>query len=136
MDRGTQYNFCVHNIEKPVTGTYHSTHGKILAIMMPEWMKYCYKTNIPLFMRLCINCFGAKPDYDHPENTIMEGIHNLEHFTHDIGLPTRLSEIGIDDSKFEYLADLAVWGDRENGYVGQVTKMKFDDIIEIYKLAL
>ncbi len=136
MDRGTQYNFCVHNIEKPVTGTYHSTHGKILAIMMPAWMKYCYKTNIPLFMRLCVNCFGAKPDYDHPEKTIMEGIRNLEHFTHDIGLPTRLSEIGIDDSKFEYLADLAVWGDRENGYVGQVTKMKFEDIIEIYKLAL
>ena len=133
---GVPYFFCAHNIEKPVTGTYHQTHGLMLAIIMPAWMKYAYKRNIPQFTRLCVNCFGAKMDYMNPERTILEGIRNLENFIEEIGLPTRLSQIGIDDSQFEFMADLAVNGDHENGFVGMAIKMYYQDIINVYRIAL
>lgn len=132
---GSKHGYCVHNLEKPMTATYHRTHGEMLAIMFPAWFKYCYKKNIPLFTRICVNCFNARMDYEHPENTIMEGITNMEHFIQDIGLPTRLSQIGIDDSKFEYCADYAVAGGTD-GYIGMGIKCFKDDILNIYKLAL
>ena len=46
-----------------MTVTYRSTHGLMLGIMTPAWMKYCYKRNLPLFARFCVNCLGAKMDY-------------------------------------------------------------------------
>lgn len=132
---GSTHGYCVHNLEKPMTGTYHRTHGEMLAIMTPAWMKYCYKMNMPLFVRLCVKCFGAEMDFAHPENTVMEGISNLEDFLTHIGLPTRLSQIGIDDKEFEYCADLAIAGGTD-GYIGKGIKLYKQDILEVYKLAL
>ena len=71
------------------------THGLMLGIITPAWMKFCYKKNVPLFARFCVNCLGAKMDFAHPEITIMEGIANFENFVKSIGLPTRLSEIAV-----------------------------------------
>lgn len=132
---GSTHGYCVHNLEKPMTGTYHRTHGEMLAIMTPAWMKYCYKMNMPLFLRLCIKCFGAKMDFEHPEHAIFEGIENLENFLLSIGLPTRLSQIGITDKDFEYCANLAVSG-TPDGFIGVGIKLYKQDIIEVYKLAL
>ena len=136
MTLGTVSNWCMHNIEKPVTAMYHQTHGEVLAIIAPSWMEYTYKSNLPLYTRFCVNCLGAKMDYENPENTVKEGIQNLRNFIKEIGLRTRLSELGVTEDKFEELADTAVFGDRENGFVGMVTKMYFNDIINIYKMAL
>lgn len=132
---GMDHGFVVHNVERPLTAMYHNTHGQMLAILTPAWMKYCYKQNTPRFTRLCVNCFGAKMDYANPENTIMEGITNLENFIKEIGLSTRLSEVGIDATGFEVCADMAVNGDREKGYVGVATKLYYNDIIKVYQLA-
>ncbi len=56
----------------------------------------------------------------------------LEKIYHSIGLPTRLSEIGIDDSEFETMAHKVV----EGGAVGTFRQLKFEDVVNIYKLAL
>lgn len=135
MYAGTVSDWAVHGIENPMTVTYHSTHGLMLGIMTPAWMKYCYKRNIPLFARFCVNCFGARMDYMHPEITIREGIANFEGFVKSIGLPTRLSEIGIDDSQFDFVAQTAVDGGY-GGIVGAVSRLTKEDILNIYRLAL
>lgn len=135
MYAGTVSDWAVHGIENPMTVTYRSTHGLMLGIMTPAWMKYCYKRNLPLFARFCVNCLGAKMDYMHPEITIEEGIGNLEAFLRTIGLPTRLSEIGIDDSQFERIAQMAVDG-AFGGKVGGVSQLTKEEVIEIYRLAL
>ena len=132
---GSTHGYCVHNLEKPMTGTYHRTHGEMLAIFFPAWFKYCYKMNMPLFTRICVNCFGARMDYEYPERTILEGINNLEHFIKDIGLPTRLSDIGIDDKFFDDCAQYGVDGGTD-GYIGMGIKLYKEDIINVYKLAL
>ena len=132
---GSSHGYCVHNLEKPMTATYHRTHGEMLAILFPAWFKVMYEKNIPLFTRLSVNCFGAKMDYANPINTIQEGINNLEHFIKDIGLPTRLSEIGIDDKDFEDCANYAIEGGTD-GYIGMGIKCYKEDILKIYHTAL
>ncbi|MDD3337368.1 MAG: iron-containing alcohol dehydrogenase [Lachnospiraceae bacterium] len=135
MYAGTTSDWAVHGFENPMTVTYHSTHGLMLGIMTPAWMKYVYKRNIPLFTRFCVNCFGAQMDYMNPELTIKEGIANFESFVQSLGLPTRLSEIDIDDSKFDFCAQTAV-DNSFGGKVGMVSQLSKEEIIKIYKLAL
>ena len=131
---GANRGYCVHNLEKPMTGRFHRTHGEMLAILFPAWMEYVYKENIPLFTRLSVKCFGAKMHFDHPEETIMEGINNLRHFIKDIGLPLYLHEVGIDKEAFEECAKQGI-EDSQSDHIGKAIKLKEKDIIEVYKLA-
>ena len=135
LTSGVQADMCVHNIEKPLTSTYNQTHGVMLGILTPAWMKYCYKRDIPKHLRFAVNCMGAQMNYLHPEETIEQGIENFENFVKSLGLPTRLSELGIDDSKFGFCADMGLFNDRNNR-IGFVSKLSYEEVIEVYKLAL
>ena len=135
LTSGVQADMCVHNIEKPLTSTYDQTHGVMLGILTIAWMKYCYRRDIPKHLRFAVNCMGAPMNFLHPEETIERGIENFENFIKSLGLPTRLSELGIDDSKFGFCADMGLFNDRNNR-IGFVSKLDYDQIIEVYKLAL
>jgi len=134
INAGQVHGYCVHNLEKPMTGTFHRTHGEMLAILFSAWMKYVYKRNVPLFTRISVQCFDARMDYFNPETTILEGINNLEHFIEDIGLPTHLGQVGITSDGFEYCADLAI-ETAGMPYIGNAIKCYRDDIINVYKIA-
>ena len=73
-------------------------------------------------------------DTNDTEIRVEQTIHRLEDWYKQLGLPTRLSDIGIDDSQFETMANRAL-KNRESG-IGQFVKLKKDDIISIFKLAL
>lgn len=131
---GASRGYCVHNLEKPMTGTFHRTHGEMLAILFPAWIKYCYRRKLPLFTRLSVNCFGARMDYENPERTVLEGVANMERFISDAGLPTRLSQVGISSDSFEYCADLAIEMSDED-YIGTAIRLDRQDIVNVYHLA-
>lgn len=131
---GQVHGYCVHNLEKPMTGAFHRTHGEMLAILFPAWMRYCHRRNMPLFTRLCVRCFGAKMNYEDPENTVDEGIRNLEHFIEDVGLSTRLSQVGIGEEAFGRCADIAI-ETAGVGYIGSAIRLDKEDIVNIYRLA-
>jgi alcohol dehydrogenase YqhD (iron-dependent ADH family) len=65
-------------------------------------------------------------------NAVIEaGIRRMEDYFKSIGLPTRLGDIDIDDSRLEEMAGKAT-------SLGEITGMKTltkEDVIEIYKLA-
>lgn len=129
---------CVHNLEKPITGIYHRTHGEVLAVFFPYWIKYCYEHDMKkeLFIRLCVKCFNAKANYANPDEIIEEGVNNLKYFIKEIGLSTTLKEIGVtDDSKFDECAQYGVDGGTD-GYIGRGIKLYKQDIINIYNMAL
>ena len=89
---------------------------------------------MPLFTRLSVNCFGARMDYEHPERTVFEGVANMESFIKSIGLPTRLSEVGITSDGFEFCADLAIETSDED-YIGSAIRLYRQDIVNVYRLA-
>ena len=50
-----------------------------------------------------------------------------------LGLPIKLSEIGIGSDRFEEMASKATAGDTKT--LGNFVEMKKDDIVKIYQLA-
>lgn len=134
----TQPDWVVHNIEKPLTAMHKGTHGFNLAILTIAWMKYVYKRDVPQFVRWAVNVMGVKEDYYHPEVTVREGIQRFEEFLKSVGLPTRLSEVGITSDSFEAAAELALevagFKGRE-GTIGMISKLTFEDMLKVYELA-
>ena len=68
------------------------------------------------------------------EQTAIKGIDALEAFLKEMGLPVRLSEMGIKPDLFPVLADRALQT-AGTERVGGVSKLTREEVIEIYRLA-
>lgn len=134
LDCGRIGDWGSHNIEHELSGSYDIAHGAGLSIIFPAWMKYVWKTNPAKFVQFGQRVWGINSYHNDAEYTVMQMIHRLEDWYKQLGLPTRLSETGIDSSQFEAMAERALVN-RENG-LGNFVKLKKQDIIEIFKLAL
>jgi len=129
---GKTADWSSHMIEHELSAIYDIPHGEGLAIIFPTWMKYVYRSNIERFAQFALRVWNVDIDLNDLERTALEGITRMEAYYREIGLPVRLKEIGIDDARFEEMASKCV----EDGPIGQFRKLKKDDIMEIYKLAL
>ncbi|MCR5537412.1 MAG: iron-containing alcohol dehydrogenase [Succinivibrio sp.] len=94
-----------HGLEHELSAFYDITHGVGLAILTPVWMKYSLNAETaPRFANYGINVFGLDKNADVMSNA-NKAIELTAAFFKEIGLPSKLSEIGIDDSHFEEMAD-------------------------------
>jgi alcohol dehydrogenase YqhD (iron-dependent ADH family) len=123
-----------HEIAHQLSALYDATHGATLSVIFPAWMKYNYKTNIPRFAQFATNMMNVDYLYRDPEATVLEGIQKLEDFYTSIGMPTRLSGLGITDDRFEEMALQATLNEKIK--LGNFVKLGKEDIINIYKLAV
>ena len=122
-----------HNIEHELGAIYDITHGDGLSIIIPGWYKYLVKEYPERFIRMATRIFGVELDYAHPERTAMEGVLRLEGFFKSLGMPTRFSEVGIDDSRFEEIADRV---DKLWGTYGQIKPFGKQETMDILRLCL
>ncbi len=133
LDCGRIGDWGSHNIEHELSGTYDIAHGAGLAIIFPAWIKHVWNVMPLKFLRFAQYVLGIDT-YSLNEN---EGVklftEKLENWYHNIGLPTRLSEVGIGTDHFEDMANRAL-EERPNG-LGQLKKLYKDDIIAIFNLA-
>ncbi|MEN3014405.1 MAG: iron-containing alcohol dehydrogenase [Endomicrobiia bacterium] len=127
---GKFQDWASHQIEHAISAVYDIPHGLGLAIVFPAWMKYVAEEIPERFYNFGKNVWGIinKSTID----TVLEGINCLENFYKELGIPTKLSEIKITDEKFDVLASKAV----EFGPIGNVKKLKKEDVIKILKLCL
>jgi alcohol dehydrogenase YqhD (iron-dependent ADH family) len=93
-----------HMIEHELSAMNDVAHGAGLAIVFPAWMKYVCKHDIQSFVRFAVRVWNVEERFHDPEKTALEGIRRLESFFESIGLPTRLSEIGIAEKDFDMIA--------------------------------
>ena len=126
---GRTEDWASHGMEHEISGIYDIAHGAGLSIIFPAWMKYVYKNHIPRFVRFAVRVMDVESGGNDTDDLIQTAIHRLEQFYHSMGLPTRLSEIGIDDSHFQEMANKC-------GHRGSLEKLTPKDIVEIYRLAL
>jgi len=129
---GKTADWSSHMIEHELSAIYDIPHGEGLAIIFPAWMKYVYRSNIERFAQFALRVWNVDIDLNDLEKTALEGITRMEAYYREIGLPVRLKEIDIDDGRFDEMASKCV----EDGPIGQFRKLKKDDIMEIYQLAL
>ena len=124
-----------HGLEHEISAFYDITHGVGLAILTPVWMRYSLnEKTAPRFANYGINVFGLNPEDDVMTNA-NKAIDLTAEFFKKIGLPSKLSEVGIDDSHFEEMADHVrrIWfGDFKDA----IRPLDRDDLLNILKACL
>ncbi|ACL77626.1 iron-containing alcohol dehydrogenase [Ruminiclostridium cellulolyticum] len=133
---GREQDWACHDMEHELSAIYDIAHGAGLAILTPAWMQYVYKTNINMFVQFAVNVMGVESSYRDLDAIVMEGIARLREFYKKMGLPSTLTEVGIEESKFELMARKATgeaYGKEHS--IGGLKKLYWQDVLEIYKLA-
>lgn len=128
-----------HFIEHELSGEFDVTHGAGLAVIIPAWMKYVYRENMPMFLKWATRVMGTAYDYENPELTVLEAIRRLEDYFHFLGIPTRLRDMpDVGDVPEEIMYKMAkrVRITNPNGTVGTLKQLNTEDIVQIFKLAL
>lgn len=123
----------VHPIEHELSAFYDITHGVGLAILTPAWMRYVLGPDtVKRFAMYARNVWDVNEEDDQAAAT--KGIDLTEKFFIDMGLPSRLLQIGIDDSDFSLMAAEAV---RTSGLSTRTyVKLTKADVEQIYKNCL
>lgn len=92
---GKQQDWSCHTISHEIAAIYDFTHGSILAVIIPVWMKFVYQKNITKFVDLGKNVFGINTDiYEDSEKVGEIVIEKFKEYFKNIGMPTCLSDLG------------------------------------------
>ena len=126
---GREADWASHDIEHELSGIYDIAHGAGLSIVFPAWIKHVYKDNMPRFVQWAMRVFDVDLPLHDEDAIVLEGVRRLEEFFKQMDLPVRLSDIDIDDTHFEEMAEKAA-------PVGNFRKLTKEDIVAIYRLAL
>ncbi|MBP1889466.1 alcohol dehydrogenase YqhD (iron-dependent ADH family) [Clostridium moniliforme] len=123
----------VHPIEHELSAFYDITHGVGLAILTPHWMRYVLNEDtLEKFYEFGVNVWDIDRNLDKKEVAEL-AIKRTSDYFKTLGIPQRLRDIGIDDSKFKVMADKAVkFGGLKNGYV----PLNSDDVVKIFEASL
>ncbi len=132
MGTGRVPDFASHSIEHELSAIYDVTHGAGLAVVFPAWCKYVYKHNLKRFVQFAVRVMNVEQDFENPERTALAGIEKLEDLFASIGVETRLSQMGIDDKRWDEMADKCTAGDTMK--VGNFVPLNKKDIINIFEL--
>ena len=126
----------LHALEQ-FSSSYDLTHGLGLAIIMPKWMKYLLDRDDSVaddFARFGVNVMNVDDGND-KKAVAYKTIEALQTFIkNELGLPVYLSEIGIDDSKFDEMKVKACYG--KDSLQLAYRPLTQEDCLNIYKMCL
>lgn len=122
-----------HAMEHQLSAFYDITHGHGLAILTPRWLKYCLNDKtapkIKTLGESVFNISSTLNDIDGANATIDAF---SDFFFNKLGLPSTLSELGIDDKNFKLMAQKACKNSVINGFI----PLNADDIEKIFRMCL
>lgn len=124
-----------HLIQRDVGSLYLDTsHGAGLAVITPHWMRHVYKVNLPRFAQWANRVMDVQIDPADLEATALEGIDRLSAFIKELGLPTTLREVGMENREdIERVADKAF--PNGEGTLGGFSHLTRKDVVEILEAA-
>lgn len=131
LSTGRVQDWASHYIGHELSAMFDTTHGATLSIITPAWMKYIYKKHINRFVQFAVRVWGISENFDHPEETALQGIDAMIEFFKKVGLPTSFSEAGLDTEKMEELADKAT----SDGPIGGIELLEKKDVLKILEMA-
>ncbi|MFA6504670.1 MAG: iron-containing alcohol dehydrogenase [Treponemataceae bacterium] len=129
---GKAQDWACHGMEHELSGIYDIPHGAGLAILFPVWMRYVLSEGSGLFSQYAQRVWDVEAKGKSDEAIALEGIARTAAFFKEVGLPSRLSEVGIDDKNFDVMAEKAV----RFGPLGGYMSLKKADVLAIYRAAL
>jgi len=123
----------VHALAYPVGGQFHVPHGLSNSLVLPHVMRFNLPVASKQYAELARELFGdekTKSDLA----TAMDLITAIEKLITDVGLESRLSEVGIDESALPGMAKDGMLQTRL--LVNNPREVTYEDALQIYKDAL
>lgn len=128
---GKKTDFECHQMEHQLGAYTNCNHGEGLAILHPVYYRHIYRHGLSKFRQFAVNVWGVHPENKTDEEIALAGIDALSDFIKEIGLPTKFTEIGIDES-----TDLKAIADSCAIVPTAYKKMTHEEILEIFKECL
>lgn len=100
----------VHAIEHQVGAYTDCTHGAGLAVVSIPYYKYIYRNGIAKFVRFAKNVWHIDTDHLTDDEAALAGIDALAKFIVEMGLPTRLRDLGTTEDMITKIAKSTVPG--------------------------
>jgi alcohol dehydrogenase len=119
----------VHALAYPVGGIYHVPHGVSNALVMPEVLRFNAPVAEPLYAELAAVIQPGMGGSEHQRAQWF--VEHLAALNRDLGIPTRLREVGVPADGLEQLADDAMLQQRL--LVNNPRELTRDDAFRIYK---
>lgn len=134
LELGREPDWGSHRIEHELSGQYGIVHGEGMAIIFPAWMEYVSQFYPDIFVQYAVQIFDINPfAYETKEEIITLGIQKTREFFKKMGMKTSLTELNIDETHFEQMANRATNDDSQT--VGHLMPLTSSDIIAIFQLA-
>lgn len=126
LKNGKKTDFQCHMIEHQLGAYTNCNHGAGLAAIHPALYRHLLKDNTEKFARWAEEVWHINPQGKSAEQVGAEGIDSLAGFIKEIGMPSKLSEMGItDDAILRKVADTVILTP------GCARKLSRDEIYEI-----
>lgn len=124
-------DWATHAMEHELSAQYDITHGIGLGILTPYWMEYVLsEENAHRFADYAKNVWGIEGECE--MSVARKSIEKTREFFTSMGVPSTLREVGIDDEKFDVMAEDAV----KYGTLGTMRALEKEDVLAIYRMAL
>ena len=134
LNTGRVGDWASHSIEHELSGIYDVTHGAGLAVVIPAWMKYVLQHDLNRFVQWSVRVWNVEMDFHNPQAVACAGIERLEAFFLSIGLGTRLADLGIQDNRFDEMADKCTDGNTQAA--GNFVRLDRQDVKNILQLSV
>lgn len=132
---GRSFQLTVHQFEHELSGLYPEiAHGAGLAALWCSWARYVYKANISRWLQYSHEVWNVDIDYEHPEYTVNKAIDLQEEYYRSIGMPIRISELGVKEEDIETLA-LGCSRNKTRKLAGYM-QLDYEDMVNIFRNAL
>lgn len=132
---GREYLMQVHQMEHEISGMYpRVAHGAGLSALFCSWARYVCKNDVDRFAQLAVRVWNVDMNFEDPMKTALAGIQAMEDFCRSIGMPVSLSELDINDEKFEEMADKCTLCGKRT--LPGIRELGRQEIIDIYRMAL
>lgn len=126
VSRGKTFDGTLHNVEHATSALYDLTHGVGLAILAPQWFEYVLDENtLEKFVRFAKHVWGVKGTDDW--ETARMGIEQTKAFYKSLGIPLKLTEVGIGSDRFDEILDRSLDGETR----GVFKKLNRQDLLAI-----
>ena len=129
---GKETEWSVHGMEHELSAYYDITHGVGLAILTPHWMKYILnESTLDKFVEYGVNVWDIDESGD-KYAIANEAIEKTREYYISLGIPSSLSEVGINEEKLEEMAKQST----RRGKLGNFRVLEAEDVLSIFKAAL
>lgn len=130
VECGKSGDWMVHMLGQAVGGVTNATHGMTLAAVSQAYYHHILPYGLLKFKRFAEAVWGIAPAGKTEEEVALAGLDAMKTWMEEIGVVMHLTELGVDESMLDQIADLTFHMD------GGYKALKRDEILAIFRESL